>query len=217
MPTPIRLKHVSKSKPNSSVSKSLPALEPFSLFFLPPPASCSSSLAPTSPILSSRAPSAVRASSPSARLWVRALAHCAALCWRHSRRNQRTAAPRRACPLRLPLLRPRSRPHRRLQHALGRRVTRRLRCCTPRLCPTSSDCQCLANSRPHQRRSPHHRQHESPPAHLCRHANRGLLHAPRWRQHAAKNASRDTGGADRPRHASRPCRQCPRCFLRQNS
>src|SRR6267143_1238876 len=79
MPKTMRPKHISKLTPNSSATKSLPALEPFSLFFLPPPASCSSSLAPTSPILSSRAPSAVRASSPSARLWVRALAHCAVL------------------------------------------------------------------------------------------------------------------------------------------
>src|SRR5467141_4431014 len=47
--------------------------------------------------------------------------------------------------------------------------------------------------------------------------NRRLLHAPRWRKHAAKNASLDTSGADRPRYAPRPCRQCPRCFLRQNS
>src|SRR6266851_5284901 len=71
-----------KDHPDAYSTQSHPALEPFSWFFLPPPAWCSSSLAPTSPILSSRAPSAVRASSPSARLWARALAHCAALCWR---------------------------------------------------------------------------------------------------------------------------------------
>src|SRR5260370_17361551 len=81
IPTPIRPKHIFKSTPNSSVIKSLPALEPFSWFFLPPPVWCLSLLAPTSPILFSRARFAVRGNSPSVRLWALVLAPCAAFCW----------------------------------------------------------------------------------------------------------------------------------------
>ncbi len=53
----------------------------FSWFFLPPPVWCLSLLAPTSPILFSRARFAVRVNSPSVRLWALVLAPCAAFCW----------------------------------------------------------------------------------------------------------------------------------------
>jgi len=168
---------------------------------------------PTSPILSSRAPSAVRASSPSARLWARGAgataphfaggeSHSLQVAGATLGSNQCTAAPRRALP---------ATPLASRSRALDLTVDSSMLWVGAGLAvisaillafvPAPSVRERLAGIQSRQRQRAHHRR---PQVAACRSfagdSSRRLLHAPRWRQHASKNASLDTGGADRPRH-----------------
>jgi putative ABC transport system permease protein len=111
---------------------------------------------------------------------------------------------RRPRPLRLALLRPRPRPHRRLQHALGRRRTRPPRRGPSRFRPAPPFCRHLERSRPLERQSRGLRQHHPSPPPFRRHPDRRLVPPPRGSQHAGKNSPLSPIHPDRLRHRPRP-------------
>ena len=67
--------------------------------------------------------------------------------------------------------------------------------------PRLPSANCLEWHEPRERQRPHHQQHQPPPAHLRRHANRRVFRAARGRKHVDHHADRIANDPDRCRYA----------------
>ena len=94
------------------------------------------------------------------------------------------------------------------QHALGGRGAGGHRGGAAGVCAAAAVGGCVAWIRSGEQQPADHRQHEPPAAAFRRDADRRVLRAAGGRQHAAQDAARAAGGADRLRHAPRARVEC---------